>query len=63
MTQHRMLANASLRVSESKVTHRVSGFYVELSTTCNGCAVHDCGHALPDARFSRDIPKYFQQLL
>jgi hypothetical protein len=32
MTQHRMLANASLRVSESKVTHTMSATSPEAHT-------------------------------
>jgi hypothetical protein len=40
MTQRRMLANASLRVSESKVTHRVSGSNPNDVRICQGCGGH-----------------------
>ena len=40
MTQRRMLANASLRVSESKVTHRVSGSSPNDVRICQGCGGH-----------------------
>jgi hypothetical protein len=40
MTLRRMLANASLRVSESKVTHRMSGSSPNEVRICQGCGVH-----------------------
>ena len=40
MTQRRMLANASLRVSEIKVTHRMSGSSPNDVRICQGCGGH-----------------------
>jgi hypothetical protein len=40
MTPHGMLANASLRVSESKVTHSTSRSRPDDLRLCEGCAKH-----------------------
>jgi hypothetical protein len=39
MTQHRMLANASFRVSETKVTHDVSGRSPSDVRACQECPI------------------------
>jgi hypothetical protein len=40
MTPHSMLANASLRVSESKMTHSMSGSSLGDLRLCGGCGKH-----------------------
>jgi hypothetical protein len=39
MIRHRMLTNASLRVSESKVTHAMTEIRLDNARVCQGCGI------------------------